>query len=114
MKETKKKDSLICEDWLLYDKAYSGFVSTDAATGLDFVDVKEESKSIRVFGTEKQIREAAKNYNIDEVYSYKVEKKGSYWYDIFDDPVAHNKTVRQSLKEYKKLYELNNNEILIL
>tara|TARA_R110002051_G_scaffold98296_4_gene168465 strand:+ start:509 stop:853 length:345 start_codon:yes stop_codon:yes gene_type:complete len=114
MKEKNKRLRLLCEDWVLYDKAYRGVVGLDAATGQNFADIKEDTQSVRVFGTRKQIDEAKKRYNIDETYKYKIEKPGSYWWDVFADPEAHNKMVRKTLKEYKELYTLNNNELLIL
>ena len=105
---------LICEDWILDDTTYEGIISTDAATGEKFSDIKIAAKEVRVFGTKKQIKEVGKKYNIDESYDYKVEEKGSYWYKIYNDPEKENDRVCQKLKEYKLLYELNNREVLIL
>lgn len=107
---------LICEDWILYEPDYFGIVSNDPATGLDFVDIKESNKQLRVFGTKEQLKkEKVKDkYLIDEVFKYKVEPPGSYWYKFYDNPEATNKEVSQKLREYKKLYELNNKELLII
>ena len=107
-------NKLICLDWTLYDKVYSTFKSLDAATGLNFTDIQATEKCIRVFGTKKQIKEVEKIYDIDEVYEFKEEKKGSYWYKIYNNPEEENARIKQKLNEYKKLYQLNNNEVLIL
>ena len=100
---------LFCEDWILYDKEYSTFKSLDATTSLHFQDIQATTKEVRVFGTKKQIKEVEKKYNIDEAYTFEVEKEGSFHYNPED-----NIRIKQKLKEYKKLYELNNNEPLIL
>ena len=105
---------LICQDWILFDTIYKGIVNTDSASGKDFIDIEERPKEIRVFGTIEQIKKAESNYNIDEVYNFKIEKKGSYWYKIYNDPEEENAKVSQKLREYKRLYQLNDNELLIL
>tara|TARA_R100000781_G_scaffold108489_1_gene73041 strand:+ start:508 stop:789 length:282 start_codon:yes stop_codon:yes gene_type:complete len=88
----KLENKLRCEDWVLYDNIYEGCISTDSMTGIEFGDVKEVAKEIRVFGTKNQLKEIENKYNIDEAYTFDVEHK---------------------LQEYKKLYELNDNKILI-
>ena len=105
---------LICEEWVLQEADYKGIVSIDATTGFEFSDIKIETKQLRVFGTKEQLKILEKRYNIDDSYEYKVEKPGSYWYKIYKDPEATNQEVATKLREYKKLYELNNNETLIL
>jgi len=107
---------LICEDWILYEPDYFGIVSKDPATGLDFVDIKESNKQLRVFGTKEQLKKEImkEKYLIDEVFNYKVEPPGSYWYKIYSNPEETNKEVSQKLREYKRLYELNNKELLII
>tara|TARA_R100001594_G_scaffold94682_2_gene128946 strand:+ start:15506 stop:15841 length:336 start_codon:yes stop_codon:yes gene_type:complete len=105
---------LLCESWILDDTTSEGIVSIDAATGEEFADIKIVAKELRVFGTKKQIKEVGKKYNIDEVFEYKVEKEGSYWYKIYNNPEEENARVAKKLKEYKLLYELNNREVLIL
>ena len=107
---------LVCEDWILYEPDYFGIVSKDPATGLDFVDTEELRKHIRVFGTKEQLEKEIQDdkYLIDEVYAYKVEAEGRYWYNIYSDTAETNKEVSQRLREYEKLYELNNKEVLII
>tara|TARA_R110000744_G_scaffold304388_1_gene412918 strand:- start:727 stop:1068 length:342 start_codon:yes stop_codon:yes gene_type:complete len=108
------QNKLLCFDWTLCDKTYSTFRSLDIDTGINSSDIQETEKCLRVFGTKKQIKEVEKIYDIDEVYEFKVEKEGSYWYKIYNDPEKENARVSQKLREYKKLYQLNNNEVLIL
>ena len=105
---------LICQDWILYDTTYKGVINRDTATGKQYADIQEVKKEIRVFGTKDQIEEEKKKYNIDEVYDYKIEKKGSYWYEIIKDPVEYNKRILLNLNKYEYLYKLNNNKLIIL
>ncbi len=105
---------LICQDWILYDTTYKGVMNRDTATGKQYADIQEVKKEIRVFGTKDQIEEEKKKYNIDEVYDYKIEKKGSYWYVIIKDPVEYNKRILSNLNKYENLYKLNNNKLIIL
>lgn len=86
-------NNLICEEWDLYDTDYTGKISIDAFTGEEFADIKTTTKSLRVFGTQEQLKKLQKLYKIDEAYDFEVEQK---------------------LKEYAQLYELNDNKPLIL
>jgi len=101
------KRKYIIQDWVLYDYELVGITSTDAATGQDFADVKEQAKSFRVFGTKDQLQELGKNYNIDEVYNYEKQKKGSYWEGIIfsDDPESRKPTLKEYNEEYEKKYK---------
>lgn len=105
---------LICEDWELYDTTYKGVASRCNVTGKQYADIEEIKLSMRVFGTKKQIMAKRKDYNIDEIYDYKIETKDSYWYDKLNDPVEYNKRVAINLAKYERLYKLNNNELIIL
>ena len=117
-------EKLIIEDWVLYEMQTVGFMSTDAATGQDFADCKQQAKSIRVVGTKKQIEALSKSgrFKVDEAYDYKREKKGSWWEGIIfsDDPKSslptlkkYNATFDKVYKRYEKMYMQNDNEILI-
>lgn len=105
---------LICQDWILYDTTYKGVMQRNAITGKEYADIEEVKKEMRVFGTKEQIEEEKKKYNIDEVYDYKIEEKGSYWYEIIKDPVEYNKRIILNLAKYENLYKLNNNKLIIL
>jgi hypothetical protein len=113
--------NLVCEDWSLLDLRYEGEIHTDPYTSEKYADIKPINKSIRVFGTYKQLRKLSDKYNIDEVYKYEKIEKGSWWDGIVcgDRPdrlsrEEYNKKVVKKYSEYKLLYELNNNEPLIL
>jgi len=106
--------NLICEDWELYDTTYKGVASRCYATGQQFADIEEVKMLMRVFGTVDQVMAKRKEYNIDEIYSYKIEKEGSFMYRMADDIDAYNKSVAKHLLQYEKLYKLNNNKLIIL
>ena len=99
---------LLCYDYDLYDYQYVSIVGRDAYTGIEYSDIKMQSKSIRIYGTKKQIEEAEKNYKIDECYSFIIEPRGSQWYSI-----DYNEKVKKKLLEYEELYKRNNNKVLI-
>ena len=105
---------LLCFDYVLYDRVPVSFISRDAYTGIEFSDVEIASKCIRIFGTKEQIEKAEKNYNIDEKFSFKIETKGSYWYNIIKNPDEHNRMAEKKLAEYRELYKRNKNKVLIL
>lgn len=110
-----KDSDLICQDWVLYGKEYSPVVSKDSYTGQEFSDIKEEQGSIRVFGSKKQLEDLEDNYEIDEIYDYKIEKADSYWYKILGDEAKdYNTKVSIKLKKYRELYKINNREALII
>lgn len=107
-------NKLICQDWDLYETATESFTSRDSR-GHEFQDLKETAKCIRVFGTKEQIDAIETQYNIDEIYNFKVEKPGSYWYKIYGSKAESiNEATGKKLQQLEQLYELNNNEILIL
>lgn len=94
------------EDWVLYDKILKNEQMIDSTLNQRWMDVKETTQSLRVFGTKEQIKEASKNYNIDEAYDYKLETKGSYWEGIIfcDDPGSNKPTLREYNETYHKKY----------
>lgn len=105
----------ICQDWDLYETTTESFTSNDNFTHYKFQDIKQVAKCIRVFGTKEQIDAIENQYKIDEIYSFKVEKPGSYWYGIYGSKAESiNEATEKKLQQLKQLYELNNNEILIL
>jgi hypothetical protein len=115
--------TLLIEDWVLYEYQLVGFKGTDAYTGLEFSDCKQEARSLRVVGTKAQLKKTIKGYKIDEVYGYNKEKKGSYWEGICfsDDPTSTKPTLKEynqkftdDLERYTKMYKQNKNKVLIL
>tara|TARA_R100000995_G_scaffold84454_1_gene63200 strand:- start:529 stop:858 length:330 start_codon:yes stop_codon:yes gene_type:complete len=79
-----------------------------------FTDIKKVEPSIRIFGTKDQIDHALHDYmaltglNLDELFDFKEESKKSYFYNK-----EINKSIKERLKQYKELYEKNNNKALI-
>lgn len=105
---------LICEDWVLYETEYFNQTKRESYTGKHFVDVGTKNKSLRVFGTSEQLLEYSKLFKIDESYTYKVEEKGSYWYNTLTDIINYNKVVSKNLSKYEEMYIKNNNKIVVL
>ena len=111
---------LICEDFHFYNNGVYKAISSLSKEGW-FADLKKVEPSIRIFGTKEQINEALDTYieltgmNVDECYDYKVEPKGSYWYENFksrfgeQEAIKQNEIVENTLKEYKKIYDKKNN-----
>tara|TARA_R110002051_G_C8404889_1_gene449136 strand:+ start:23 stop:355 length:333 start_codon:yes stop_codon:yes gene_type:complete len=105
---------LICEDFYFYNNGVYKTISNFCPDGW-FTDLKKVEPSIRIFGTRKQIDKALDTYieltemNLDECYDFKVEKKGSFFYDK-----EQNKIIKKKLTEYEKRYnKLSNNAALI-
>ena len=99
---------LFCEDWILYDKIYNTYNTIDATTGSNYPDILAEAKQVRVFGTKQQIKELEKDFKIDDAYTFEVEKEGSFHYKAEDNII-----IKQTLKDYKRLYEKNDSKPLI-
>jgi len=105
---------LICESFYFYNNGVFKTIENLSPEGW-FTDIKKVEPSIRIFGTRDQIDEALDAYikmtgmNLDEVYDFKVEKKGSYFYDEKANEIIENK-----LAIYKERYDkMNNNKALI-
>ena len=105
---------LICESFYFYNNGVFKTIENYSPEGW-FTDIKKVEPSIRIFGTRDQIDEALDAYiemtglNLDEVYDFKVEKKGSYFYDE-----KANKIIENKLTIYKERYDkMNNNKALI-
>jgi hypothetical protein len=112
---------LKCQDFHFYPNGiFRTTKQKDSYTNSYFADVEAVAQSIRIFGTEKQIDDALNEYcertnlALDECYSFEVEKKGSYWYDIYKDPEARNLHVKKRLEIYKELYLKKSSEALII
>ena len=111
---------LLAQDFHFYNNEVFKTISKFSPEGW-FTDLKKVEPSIRIFGTREQIEEALDTYieltgmNVDECYDYKVEPKGSYWYENFksrfgeQEAVKQNEIVENTLKEYKKIYDKKNN-----
>ena len=116
---------LICEDFHFYNNGVYKTISKLSPDGW-FTDLEKVEPSIRIFGTQQQVNEALDTYikltglNLNECFDFKVEPKGSYWYEHRkrrfgeNEAITQNKIVENKLKEYKKRYnKLSNNKALI-
>ncbi len=112
--------SLISQDFFYKSDGYSNVSKFNKTLFVMDNDLVGDERSIRIYGTKKQIDLAANEYSkknglmLDEVYNYKVEPKGSYWYDIgiFTDEI--NKEIAEKLVTYNKLYNQKGRKALIL
>ena len=112
--------SLICQDFFYKSDGYSNVSKFNKTLFVIDNDLVGDERSIRIYGTKKQIDLAANEYSkknglmLDEVYNYKVEPKGSYWNDILDITEEQNQAVIDKLKIYNKLYNQKGRKALIL
>ena len=112
--------SLICQDFFYKSDGYSNVSKFNKTLFVMDNDLVGDERSIRIYGTKKQIDLAANEYSkknglmLDEVYNYKVEPKGSYWNDILDITEEQNQAVIDKLKIYNKLYNQKGRKALIL
>lgn len=105
---------LLAQDFHFYNNGVYKTIEKLSPEGW-FTDIKKVEPSIRIFGTQKQIDKALDNYiemtglNLDECFDFKVEEKGSFFYNK-----ERNKVIKKKLEEYEKKYnELSNNKALI-
>lgn len=110
---------LICKEYHFYNNGIYKTISKLSPEGW-FTDIEKVEPSIRIFGTPKQVDKAYKDYvkmtglNLNETYDFKVEPKGSYWYDIYGkDAESINKKTQEKLDKYKELYNKQNKKALI-
>tara|TARA_R110000824_G_scaffold166858_1_gene343628 strand:+ start:231 stop:593 length:363 start_codon:yes stop_codon:yes gene_type:complete len=110
------KMNLQCRDYYFYpDSEYRNVAKWDSQLYSFDNEIRETSRSIRIFGTDKQIDKAFDDYsnitglNLDECYTYQVEKKGTFFYNK-----EKNKVIAERLKRYKELYKEKENKTLIL
>ena len=112
--------NLICQDFFYKEDGYiekSVFNKSLYAMDNDLVG---NERSIRIYGTQKQIDLASVEYRkknalmLDEVYNYKVEPKESYWNTILGITEEQNQAVIDKLKIYNKLYNQKGRKALIL
>lgn len=108
-----------------------GYITTkvqDSFTNTYTTDIEEIGTTIRIVATSKEqidkalddyMNEAEKNgmdLMLDESYNFKVEPKGSYWYDTLGSEKMDKENIRVSekLKEYKTKMVALNIKVLIL
>ena len=104
---------LMAQDFHFYNNGIYKTIEKLSPQGW-FTDIKKVEPSIRIFGTKEQIEKALDDYiemtglNLDECYDFKVEEKGSFFYNE-----EQNKIIARKLSEYKKLYIKQNKKPLI-
>tara|TARA_R100000781_G_scaffold93352_1_gene57960 strand:+ start:272 stop:619 length:348 start_codon:yes stop_codon:yes gene_type:complete len=110
---------LICKEFHFYNNGVYKTISKLAPEGW-FTDIEKVEPSIRIFGTPEQVEQAYQDYvkmtglNLDETYDFKVEPKGSWWYNIYGkDADSINKKTQDKLDKYEELYNKQNKKALI-
>ena len=106
---------LKCEDYYFYPNGeYKTFSKWDSQLYCFDNDVKQISTAVRIFGTQKQIDTAFKDIctltglNLDECYTYEIEKPGSFHYNK-----EQNIVIAKKLKQYKEAYKINKRAIIL-
>ncbi len=106
---------LKCEDYYFYPNGeYKTFSKWDSQLYSFDNDIKEIGRAVRIFGTQKQIDAAFKDIctltglNLDECYTYEIEKKGSFHYNK-----ENNKIIAKKLKQYKEAYKKNKRALIL-
>ena len=112
--------NLICKEFFYKEDAYiekSVFNKSLFAMDNDLIG---NERAIRIYGTKEQIDLAEDEYAkinglmVDECYNYKVESKGSYWYDLGIITDEQNKVIAKKLVKYNELYNQKGRKALIL
>ena len=112
--------NLICQDFFYKADGYvekSVFNKSLYAMDNDLVG---NERAIRIYGTKEQIDLAEDEYGkhnglmTDECYDYKVEPKGSYWYDLGIITDEQNEIIAKKLVKYNELYNQKGRKALIL
>jgi len=98
---------LLAEDFYFYPNGRYTTLSKWKSQHLSFDhDLKEIPSAIRIFGTKTEIDRALDEYinrtelNLDECYTYQVEKEGSFFYNK-----EQNKIIAKKLQQYKEIYQ---------
>jgi len=116
---------LICQDFHFYNNGVYKNISKFSPDGW-FTDLEKVEPSIRIFGTQQQVNEALNTYikltglNLNECFDFKIEPKGSYWYEHRKrrygekEAITQNKMVKNKLKEYKEIYNKMDNNLALI
>ena len=98
---------LLAEDYYFHPNGRYTTVSKWKSQHLSFDnDLKEINTAIRIFGTQIEINRALDEYinktelNLDECYTYQIEKEGSFFYNK-----KQNKIIAKKLQQYKDIYQ---------
>jgi hypothetical protein len=106
---------LKCADYYFYPNGeYRNVSKWDSQLYSFDNDIKEISSAVRIFGTQKQIDAAFEDIcaltklNLDECYTYEIEKEGSFFYNK-----EQNKVISKKLKQYKEMYNINKRALIL-
>jgi hypothetical protein len=106
---------LKCEDYYFYPNGRYTTVSKWQSHNLSFDhDVQEIATAIRIFGTPTEINRALDEYinrtelNLDECYTYEVEKKGSFHYNE-----KQNIIIAKKLRQYEEMYNQKKGALIL-
>ena len=107
---------LKCEDYYFYsNNEYKSVSVWDSQLYSFDNDLKEiTGRAVRIFGTQKQIDAAFNDIctitglNLDECYTYEIEKEGSFFYNK-----EQNKVIAKKLKQYKEAYNINKRALIL-
>ena len=112
--------NLICQDFFYKSDGYSNVSKFNKTLYAMDNDLVGNERAIRIYGTKEQIDLAGNEYSkknslmLDEVYNYKVEPKGSYWYDLGIITDKQNEVIAKKLVKYNELYNQKGRKALIL
>ena len=106
---------LQCKDYYFYPTGdYKTISKWDSQLYSFDNDVQAISSAVRVFGTKEQLDAALDDIctitglNLDECYTYEVEKKDSFFYNE-----EQNKVIAKKLKQYKEAYKINKRALIL-
>ena len=107
---------LKCEDYYFYSNDEYQSVSVWDSQLYSFDnDLKEiTGRAVRIFGTQNQIDAAFNDIctltglNLDECYTYEIEKPGSFHYNK-----EQNIVIAKKLKQYKEAYKINKRALIL-
>ena len=112
--------SLICQDFFYKENGYATKSDWNKELFSMDNDLVGDERAVRIYGTKEQIDSAEYEYQnrnglmLDECYNYKVELKGSYWYDLGIITDEQNEIIAKKLVKYNELYNQKGRKALIL
>ena len=106
---------LKCEDYYFYPNGRYTTVSKWKSQLLSFDhDLQEIGTAISIFGTQLEIDRALDEYinrtelNLDECYTYEIEKEGSFHYNA-----KQNIIIAKKLRQYEDMYQQNKGALIL-
>tara|TARA_R110002051_G_C8714725_1_gene496003 strand:+ start:812 stop:1144 length:333 start_codon:yes stop_codon:yes gene_type:complete len=106
---------LIAKDYHFYPDSQKKVTQHNSFLDCYYVDYANNTINIRIFGTEEQVEETKNRYIeetglvLDEVYTFEIEPKNSFFYNK-----AANDVAAMKLEIYEEMYNINNQKPLII